>query len=149
MPWCVTGSGVNLPNHRIEIVAAASEVFVSDTDTGFFARAFDPDGRMVATIDRTASEAAVLSSPVDREALLEEIRPTLSPNGCSRVQADARGGGTEDEPHAVADAADASFAAPPQTSRFIEPGAAPRLLRPEHRRRIRGRGPARGQIAGQ
>jgi len=82
--------GINLLSHRIEIVAGDREILVSDTDRGFFLRGFDLNGGILTTIDRTASEAAVATTAADREALLEEIRPTVPPNAFGLIQAGAR-----------------------------------------------------------
>ena len=83
-------SGFNLLTHRIEVAAGDGEIYVSDTDRGFFIRVFDLSGRAVATIDLTSSEAAVPVSAADRDGLLEEVRPTLPQNAYSYVQASAR-----------------------------------------------------------
>ena len=82
--------GLNLLSHRIEIVAGDREILVSDTDRGFFIRGFDLNGGIVTTVDRTASEAPVPTSAADRDALLEEIRPTVPPAAFGLVQANAR-----------------------------------------------------------
>lgn len=85
-------SGFNLLMHRIEVVAGDREIYVSDTDKGFFVRVFDLDGETTATIDRTSSEAAVAVSSADRDRLLDEVRPTLPANSnvLTYVQANAR-----------------------------------------------------------
>ncbi len=70
----------NLLTHRIEVAAGDGEIFVSDTDKGFFIRVFDLDGGTVATIDLTGSEEPVPVSEADRERLLEEVRQTRQEN---------------------------------------------------------------------
>ena len=85
-------SGFNLLTHRIEVMAGDREIYVSDTDRGFFIQGFDLDGETTATIDRTSSEGAVAVSPADRDRLLDEVRPTLPPNAdiLAYVQANGR-----------------------------------------------------------
>jgi hypothetical protein len=71
-------AGFNLLNHRIEVVVGNDEIYISDTEKGFFIRVFSLDGRSITTIDLTASEEAVPVSAADREMLLEEVRWTRS-----------------------------------------------------------------------
>lgn len=94
--WNQTGgpNGFNPLPHRIEVAVGDDEIFVSDTDKGFFIRAFDLDGRTLATIDLTATEPAIPVSEADRERLLEDIRRTRSENVYAFAKANARFPGT-------------------------------------------------------
>ncbi|MDH4195935.1 MAG: hypothetical protein OEW05_00850 [Candidatus Aminicenantes bacterium] len=83
-------SGFNLLTHRIEVAAGDGEIFVSDTEKGFFIRVFDLDGNTVATIDLTSSEESVPVSEDDRGRLLEEVRRTRSENVYNYAAANAR-----------------------------------------------------------
>lgn len=80
----------NLLTHRIEVTAGDGEIFVSDTDKGFFIRVFDLDGNPVATFDLTGSEEPVPVSEADRERLLEEVRQTRQENVYIYAKANAR-----------------------------------------------------------
>ncbi len=87
----VGGSGgFNLLTHRIEVAAGNGEIYVSDTEKGFFVQVFDLDGRTLATIDLTASEAPVPVSEADQGRLLEEVRQTRSENVYHFAKANAR-----------------------------------------------------------
>ncbi len=66
----------NLLTHRIEVAAGEAEIFISDTEKGFFIRVFDLDGNAVATIDLNGTEEPIPVMPADRENLLEEVRRT-------------------------------------------------------------------------
>jgi hypothetical protein len=90
--WNQTGgpNGFNLLPHRIEVVFGDGEIFVSDTDKGFFIRVFDLDGKERATIDLTATEAAVPVSEGDKARLLEDIRLTRSESVHAFAKANAR-----------------------------------------------------------
>jgi outer membrane protein assembly factor BamB len=90
--WNQTGgtSGFNLLPYRIEVAAGDGEIYVSDTDRGFFIRVFDLEGRTIATIDLTAVEEAVPVSETDREKLLEDVRRTRSENVYNFAKANAR-----------------------------------------------------------
>ncbi len=73
-------SRFNLLTHRIEVTHGDGEIFVSDTEKGFFIRVFDLDGNTVATIDLNSAEEPVTVSDSDREKLLEEVRLTREEN---------------------------------------------------------------------
>jgi hypothetical protein len=90
--WNQTGgpNGFNPLPHRIEVAVGDDEIYVSDTDKGFFIRAFDLDGRTLATIDLTSKEAAIHVSEADRERLLEDVRLTRSENVYAFAKANAR-----------------------------------------------------------
>lgn len=82
--------GFNFLTHRIEVSAGDGEIYVSDTDKGFFIRVFDLDGKTIATIDRTSAEQALPVSEADREELLEEVRQTRQENVFLFAKANAR-----------------------------------------------------------
>jgi len=84
-----TGGFSPLP-HRIEVAAGDGEIYVSDTEKGFFISVFDFYGKTIATIDLTASEEAVPVSEADRERLLEEVRRTRSEQVYEFAKANAR-----------------------------------------------------------
>lgn len=90
--WNQTGgpNGFNPLPHRIEVAVGDDEIYVSDTDKGFFIRVFDLDGGALATIDLTSTEAAIPVSEADRERLLEDIRLTRSENVYAFAKANAR-----------------------------------------------------------
>jgi hypothetical protein len=83
-------NGFNPLNHRIEVAVGDGEIYVSDTDKGFFIRIFDLDGQTLATIDLTAKEAAIPVSATDRARLLEDIRLTRSESVFNFAKANLR-----------------------------------------------------------
>jgi len=52
-------SEFNFLTHRIEVSSGDGKIYVSDTETGFFIRVLDLDGRTITTIDRTSAEEAL------------------------------------------------------------------------------------------
>ncbi len=94
--WNQTGgpNGFNPLTHRIEVAVGDGEIYVSDTDRGFFIRVFDLEGKALATIDLSAKEADIVVSETDRERLLEDIRRTRSENVHAFAKANARFPGT-------------------------------------------------------
>ena len=79
----------NLLTHRIEVTAGDGEIFISDTEKGFFIRIFDLDGNVIGTIDLNKNENPIPVSASGREKLLEEVRTTRPENVYRYAKANA------------------------------------------------------------
>lgn len=82
-------SKFNLLTHRIEVEAGDGEIFISDTEKGFFIKVFDFNGNAVRTIDLNALEKPIPVSAADREMLLDEVRLTRQENVYQYAKANA------------------------------------------------------------
>jgi len=83
-------NGFNLLAHRIEVAAGDGEIFVSDTEKGFFIRIFDLEGNSIGTIDLNDAEEPIAVTAADRERILEEVRLTRPENVYRFAVANAR-----------------------------------------------------------